>query len=151
MCAVPIMAVFCSSLMLCFPGMLLSYFLNDLRWFHLPILLLASLFHIPHALYLYCKIIIIIIIITIIIAIEMPLDLHNSTSYHAHSYRKYASGDYNLLFRFLFNYDWSCVYSNNTVDAAVDSFTNVILQATDLAIPRVSLESPDSLTGFLTH
>jgi hypothetical protein len=29
-----------------------------------------------------------------------------------------------------------CVYSNNTVDAAVESFTNVILQAMDLAIPR---------------
>ena len=29
MCAVPDMTVFCSSLMLCFPGMLLWYFLND--------------------------------------------------------------------------------------------------------------------------
>ena len=29
MCAVPNMAVFCSSLTLCFPGMLLTYFLND--------------------------------------------------------------------------------------------------------------------------
>ena len=28
-CAVPNMAVFCSSLTLCFPGMLLTYFLND--------------------------------------------------------------------------------------------------------------------------
>jgi hypothetical protein len=55
---------------------------------------------------------------------------------YAHSYRKYASGDYSLLFRFLFNYDWSCVYSNNTVEAAVDRFTNVILQAMDLTIPQ---------------
>jgi hypothetical protein len=68
------------------------------------------------------------------IVIEIPLDLHISTSY-ARSYRKYASGDYSLLFRLLFNYDWSCVYSNNTVEAAVDSFTNVILQAMDLANP----------------
>jgi len=30
MCAVPNMAVFCSSLTPCFPGMLLTYFLNDL-------------------------------------------------------------------------------------------------------------------------
>ena len=30
MCAVPNMAVFCSSLTLCFPGMSLTYFLNDL-------------------------------------------------------------------------------------------------------------------------
>ena len=29
MCAVPNMAVFCSSLTSCFPGMLLTYFLND--------------------------------------------------------------------------------------------------------------------------
>jgi hypothetical protein len=29
MCAVPNMAVFCSSLILWFPGMLLTYFLND--------------------------------------------------------------------------------------------------------------------------
>ena len=29
MCAVPNMAVFCSSLTSCFPGMLLAYFLND--------------------------------------------------------------------------------------------------------------------------
>ena len=29
MCAVPNMAVFCSSLTSCFPGMLLMYFLND--------------------------------------------------------------------------------------------------------------------------
>ena len=31
MCAVPNMAVFCSSLTLCFPGMLLTYFLNDFQ------------------------------------------------------------------------------------------------------------------------
>ena len=29
MCAVPNMAVFCSYLISCFPGMLLTYFLND--------------------------------------------------------------------------------------------------------------------------
>ena len=29
MCAVPNMAVFCSSLTSCFPGMLFTYFLND--------------------------------------------------------------------------------------------------------------------------
>jgi len=31
MCAVPSMAVFCSSLTSCFPGMLLTYFLNDFK------------------------------------------------------------------------------------------------------------------------
>jgi hypothetical protein len=43
------------------------------------------------------------------IVIEVPFDLHISASYHARSYRKYASGDYSLLFSFLSNYDWSCV------------------------------------------
>ena len=42
MCAVPNMAVFCSSLILCYPVMLLWYFLNDLRWFHLYLLYLVS-------------------------------------------------------------------------------------------------------------
>ena len=54
MCAVPSMAVFCSSLTSCFLGMLLTYFLC---------------FYIPHALYFYCKVIIIVIIIIIIIII----------------------------------------------------------------------------------
>jgi len=31
MCAMPNMAVFCSSLTSCFPGMLLTYFLNDFK------------------------------------------------------------------------------------------------------------------------
>ena len=51
MCAVPNMAVFCSSLTSCFPGMLLTYFLNDFEmvpvtpivWLHLPITLLLLL------------------------------------------------------------------------------------------------------------
>ena len=40
MCAVPNMAVFCSSMTSCFPGMLLTYFLNDFE-----LLLLLLLFH----------------------------------------------------------------------------------------------------------
>jgi len=42
MCAVPNMAVFCSSLTSCFPGMLLTYFLND---FEIVLLLLLLLFN----------------------------------------------------------------------------------------------------------
>ena len=58
MCAVPNMAVFCSSLTSCFPGMLFMYFPNDFKivpvtpyyyWYHLC-------FYIPHALYFYCKV-----------------------------------------------------------------------------------------------
>jgi hypothetical protein len=43
------------------------------------------------------------------------------------------------------------VYSNSTVDAAAHCFTDIILQAMDLAIPPVSLDRPNSLTVFLTH
>jgi len=46
MCTVPNMAVFCSSLTLCFPGMLLTCFLNDFEI--VPLLLLLLLFpHLP--------------------------------------------------------------------------------------------------------
>ena len=56
-CAVPNMAVFCSSLTSCFPGTLLTYFLNDWNspshpyyyWCHLCV-------YIPHAMYFYCKV-----------------------------------------------------------------------------------------------
>ena len=43
-CAVPNMAVFCSSLTSCFPGMLLTYFLNDFEIVPVaPLLLLLLL------------------------------------------------------------------------------------------------------------
>ena len=75
------------------------------------------------------------------IVIEISVNLHNSTSYHYHSYRKYALGDYIFLFRFLSNYDWSCLRSDNIVDAAANSLTNVIRTAADLAIPRGSIRN----------
>jgi hypothetical protein len=43
------------------------------------------------------------------------------------------------------------VCSSNTVDAAVVSFMYVILHAWTVQFPRVSLESPNSLNGFLTY
>jgi len=42
MCAVPSMAVFYSSLTLCFPGMLLTYFLNGFEMVPVALLLLVS-------------------------------------------------------------------------------------------------------------
>ena len=42
MCAVPNMAVFCSSLTSCFPSMLLTYFLNDFEIVPVALLLLVS-------------------------------------------------------------------------------------------------------------
>jgi len=75
MCAVPNMAVFCTSLTSSFPGILLTYFLNDFEivpvapifnWYHLC-------FYIPHVL--------IIIIIIIIITTAVELSLGGSSPY----------------------------------------------------------------------
>jgi hypothetical protein len=58
MCAVPKMAVFCSSLTSWFPGMVLTYFLNDFEMVPIaPIITGNNLFfYIPHTLYFYCKV-----------------------------------------------------------------------------------------------
>ena len=42
-----------------------------------------------------------------------------------------------------------CVCSTNTADAAVDYFTNVILQAMGLAVPRASQKIQILSLGFL--
>ena len=76
---------------------------------------------------------------------------HNSKSHHEHSYSKYALADCSLIFSFLSKYDRSCVCSKSTVGVAAHCFTDVILQAIDLAIPQVSLDSSNSLTAFLIH
>jgi hypothetical protein len=61
-CAAPTMDIFCSSLLSCFPGILVRYFLNGFEmvtvaprcyWYDFR-------FYIPHTLYFYCFIIIII-------------------------------------------------------------------------------------------
>jgi len=58
MCAVPNMAVFCSSLTSCFPGVLLTYFPSDFEIVSgAPIITgITFVFYIPHALYFYCKV-----------------------------------------------------------------------------------------------
>ena len=57
MCAVPNMAVFCSSMTSWFPRMLLTYFLNDYEMVPVApnITGITFVFYIPHALYFYCK------------------------------------------------------------------------------------------------
>ena len=66
MCAVPNMAVFCSSLTSCFPGMLLKYFLNDFEIVPVaPIITGITFVFIFH---MRCISIVIIIIIIIISA-----------------------------------------------------------------------------------
>ena len=57
MCAVPSVAIFCSSLMTCFSGMLFKYFLNDFRWFPVALTMTGITFvYIPRALDFYCKV-----------------------------------------------------------------------------------------------
>ena len=67
MCAVANMAAFCSSLISCFPGTLLRYFVNDFdmvpaascyHWCHFC-------FYVPHVLYFCCNLYIFIVIIII--------------------------------------------------------------------------------------
>ena len=57
-CAVPNVAVFCSSLTSCFPGMLLTYFLNDFEIVPVaPIITgITFVFTFHNALYFYCKV-----------------------------------------------------------------------------------------------
>ena len=69
--------------------------------------------------------------------IDIALYLHNSTSHHEHSYSKYVLADCSLIFSFLSNCDRPFVYINNTVGTAADCFTDVILLAMDLAVPRI--------------
>jgi len=70
-CAVPDVAVFCSSLTSWFPGMLLTYFLNDFEMVSIaPIITgITFVFTFHMRLYFYCKVFIIIIIIIIVIII----------------------------------------------------------------------------------
>ena len=65
-CAVPNMAVFCSSLISCFPGMLLGYCLNDFGMVPVALLLLVFIL-------VFIMVMIIIIIIIIISHLFMSL------------------------------------------------------------------------------
>jgi hypothetical protein len=74
-CAVPSVAVFCGSLVSCFPGMLLRYFLNDFGMVHVAPIITGITF--VFAFHMRCIYIVrslhfrtIIIIIIIIIIIE---------------------------------------------------------------------------------
>jgi hypothetical protein len=69
--------------------------------------------------------------------IDIALYLHNSTSQHECSYSKYVLEDCSFIFSFLYNYDRSGLYRNNTVGTAADCFTVVILQAMNLAVPQI--------------
>jgi len=83
MCAVPSMAVFCSSLISCFPGMLPTYFLNDFEIVLVaPIITdITFVFYTPHALYFYCKVFIRIFSASFLITFLSP-EIANSIYIH---------------------------------------------------------------------
>jgi hypothetical protein len=69
-----------------------------------------------------------------VIGVFLPFDANTSNC--EYSYRKFASGDYTLLYNILSTYDWFFMYSITSVDDAVTSLNAVVLNATDQAISR---------------
>jgi hypothetical protein len=68
--------------------------------------------------------------------------------------RDYARTDYELLYRYLSSYDWSCVYNQSSTDSAVDQLKSVVTDALNLAIPnKHSRKSkfPCWFSGTLKH
>jgi hypothetical protein len=68
--------------------------------------------------------------------IDVFFPFEASTRNFEYSYRKFASGDYTLLYNILSIYDWSFMYSITSVDDAVTSLNAVVLNAMDEAISR---------------
>ena len=64
-CAVPNMAVFCSSLTSWIPGTLLKYFLNGFEMVSVASIItgITFVFYIPHALYFYCKVLLLLLLL----------------------------------------------------------------------------------------
>jgi hypothetical protein len=57
------------------------------------------------------------------LSIEMPLLLKHVSKTSEFSHFKYACGDYTLLYHIFSSHDWSRVYSESSVGAAVDSLS----------------------------
>jgi hypothetical protein len=65
------------------------------------------------------------------VVIDIELRVYKRTYNFEHSYRKFADGNYNKVYNMLSNYDWSQVYNNMLVDAAVDSLNAAMHNAMD--------------------
>ena len=76
MCAVPNMAVFCSSLTSWFPDMLLTYFLNDFEMVPVAFIITGITFVFTFHMRCISIIIIIIIIIIIVVGISIMPGIH---------------------------------------------------------------------------
>jgi hypothetical protein len=53
----------------------------------------------------------------------------------------YGQGDYLLLYNTLYNYDWSCVLNEDSVDSALCNFTASVSEAINEAIPFIKPKS----------
>jgi hypothetical protein len=51
------------------------------------------------------------------------------------SYKRYSARDYAAIYNALLNFDWSSLYNETSVDAAVDWLNVAVTQAVDLAVP----------------
>jgi hypothetical protein len=60
-------------------------------------------------------------------------------------YKRFSARNYAVLYNVLFNYDWSSVYNETSVDDAVDILNLAVTQAID------KLKSINILIGFLAN
>jgi hypothetical protein len=74
------------------------------------------------------------------LATEMPLIVKTCSKTSEFSYFKHTCGDYTLLYHILFSHDWSCMYSESSVDAAVASLNPAVHDAIDRSIPQGSVK-----------
>jgi hypothetical protein len=66
---------------------------------------------------------------------ELKLPTRRSNMLSGISFRKYSSGDYLMLYDTLSTYDWSSVYNETSVDAAVDRLTVAVTHAIAMSVP----------------
>jgi hypothetical protein len=51
------------------------------------------------------------------------------------SYKRSSARNHAVLYNALSNYDWSSLYNETSVDAAIDRLNVAVTQAIDLAVP----------------
>jgi hypothetical protein len=69
-------------------------------------------------------------------------------------YKKFSAGNYAVLYNALYNCEWSSLYNETSVDAAVDRLNFSVTQAIDLAVPSGHIKKhkyPDWFSGKLEN
>jgi hypothetical protein len=56
-----------------------------------------------------------------------------------------------VLYNALFNYEWSSLYKETSVDATVDRLNSAVTQAINIAVPSGHFKSINILIGFLVN